>query len=45
MLEGDAGWNGLPAGADLCQRVRRLVVGSRDVVELATLEAAAHLLD
>ena len=45
MLEGDASWNGLPGGADLGERVRSLVVGSRDAVELTTLKVAAHLLN
>lgn len=45
MLEGGAGWTGLPGGADLGEHVCSLVVGSRDVVELTTLEIAAHLLD
>ena len=45
LLEGDAGWDGLPRGADLLQRIGRLIFCPGNMVELTTLEGAAELLD
>ena len=45
LLEGDADWNSLSLGANLCECISCLIVCSGNVVELTALEGAAELLD